>query len=170
MTFQMNFLNGRVERQNLHVLLTSLAPLVGPRFGFGQCLAPEYPSGTLFWIDPERTPQDGDLVWYRWSEAWCAHLRQTYGVSFTGGAKYYRVKDDITYLESNEGMVPLTSEWIIEGVVAATFTFRHPPAQLAEVIARADAEIAEVERKMDATNAPSPLDAKGAVKRDGARA
>jgi hypothetical protein len=163
-------LNGYAEQQNMGALLSSLAPLLGPRIGFGQCLAPKYPSGTLFWIDPTRKPQNGDLIFYHWPEKWCEHLRSIYGLTATGGAKFYRVKKGVVYLESNEGAVPLTPDWIIEGVVTGTFTFRYPPAEFAELIARADADIQRAEDKMKQTNARTPLDQKGAVKHRGARA
>jgi hypothetical protein len=162
---------GNLENHTLGVLLHSLQSFIGPRFGFGHCLAPKYPSGTLFWIDPTRTPQNGDLVWYHWPEAWCEHLRKTYGITVTGGAKYFRTKGGKTFLESNEGMVPYKpDEWIIEGVVVGTFTFRHPPAVLAELIARADADIAEAEKKQQELKARTPLDDLGAVRYKGGRA
>jgi hypothetical protein len=159
------------EQRNFQALFGSLMSFVGPRFGFGQCLAPKYPSGTLFWIDPARTPANGDLVWYHWPEAWCAHLRATYGIKVTGGAKYYRVKGGKTFLESNEGMVPYKpDDWIIEGVVVGTFTFRHPPPELAELITRADADIAEADRKRVANGNHTPLNDAGAVRYGGGRA
>lgn len=162
-------LQGAAENANFGALLSSLQGLVGPRFGFGACLAPKYPSGTLFWIDPARTPVNGDLVWYRWPEAWCEHLRKTYGMAVTGGAKYWRVKGGKIFLESNEGMVPhKPDEWIIEGVVVGTFIFRHPPAGLAEVIACADADIAAAEAKL--AGGKTPLDDRGAVRYRGGRA
>jgi hypothetical protein len=140
-------------------LISALAPLGEPRIGFGQCLAPRFPSGTLFFIDASRKPAHGDLVWYHWPEAWVKHLHETYGMVITGGAKYFRVKGDRHYLESNEGMVPYKpDEWIIEGVVVGTFTFRHPPPELAEAIKRADADIAEAERKQKALGVLTPLD------------
>lgn len=123
-----------------------------------------------FGFDPARTPENGDLVYYRWPDAWCEHLRSTYGLTATGGAKFYRIKKGVVYLESNEGAVPLTPDWIIEGVVTATFTFRHPPAEFAELIARAAASIASADRKMSETKARTPLDQKGAIKYRGARA
>jgi hypothetical protein len=158
------------EQKNFQALIGSLLSFVGPKFGFGHCLAPKYPSGTLFWIDPSRKPTNGDLVWYHWPEAWCAHLRETYGMIITGGAKYYRTKGGKTFLESNEGMVPYKpDEWIIEGVVVGTFTFRHPPAPLAEMIARADADIAEADRKQKQLKVRTPLDDAAAVRYQGGR-
>src|ERR1700733_15003555 len=123
----MMIIQGIAEQMNMQALLGSLHGLVGPRIGFGACLAPKYPSGTLFWIDPNRKPEHGDLIWYRWPEAWCEHLKGTYGLTATGGAKYYKAKGGRVFLESNKGAVPLTADWIIEGVVAGTLTFRHPP-------------------------------------------
>ncbi len=170
MTMELRPPGSSPEMQNLGALLQSLHPMVGPRFGFGHCLAPKYPSGTLFWIDPNRKPENGDLVWYHWPEPWCEHLRKTYGIMVTGGAKYYRVKGGNTYLESNEGMVPYRpDEWIIEGVVVGTFTFLHPPKQLADLIARADADIAEADRKRLAMKALTPLDDAGAIRYRGGR-
>lgn len=154
----------------LQAFLQSLSGLSGPRIGFGACLAPKYPSGTLFWTDPKRTPQHGDLISYHWPEAHCTHLRETYGITANGGNKYYRVKNGVAYLESNEGIALLTPEWIIDGVVVGTFTFRHPPPELAALIARTDADIAVAERKMDATGAITPLDGRGATRRKGTRA
>ena len=139
--------------------------------GFGHCLAPRFPSGTLFWVDPARKPEPGDLIWYRWPEAWVKHLHDTYGMHVTGGAKYFRVKGGKQFLESNEGAIPFDpQQWIIQGVVIGTFTFRHPPPELAEAIKRADRDIAEAERKQKEIGATTPLDGRGAVRRSGARA
>jgi hypothetical protein len=104
-------------------LFADLSQYFGPLVGFGKCLEPQYPSGCLFWIDPHASPKVGDLVWYRWSDAWCAHLRKTLGpdFTFTGGAKWLRAEKGRRYLESNEGRALLTSEWIIVGPVVATF-------------------------------------------------
>jgi hypothetical protein len=156
--------NTSAEQQNGRALFGSLAPLLGPFIGFGDCLAPQFPSGCFFWVDPNRQPVVGDLVWYHWSDAWCAELRTKWGVDFTGGAKWLRLMKGQRYLESNEGAVPLTDGWIIVGPVVATLEWRHPPGNLAATIAAQDALIAAATQRMDAAGAPSPLDAREAVR------
>ncbi len=141
-------------------LFADLGQFFGPLIGFGDCLAPQYPSGCLFWIDPTREPKVGDLVWYRWSDAWCAHLRKTLGpdFTFTGGAKWLRYDKGKRYLESNEGRALLTSEWIIIGPVVATLEWRHPPERFAQLIKQQDAVIAAAAARADAAGMPSPVE------------
>jgi hypothetical protein len=157
-------------KQPVTILSRSPTPLFnkttrGPVLSCGDCLAPEYPAGTMFWVDPERAPVDGDLVQYRFTDQWIAHLKEAHGIDVTGGFKYWRVINSTPMLESNEGIVPWTPEWIILGVVVATLHWRHPPEHMAARMAQNAQWVADAERRFKASGVRTPLDDVRAVRK-----
>jgi hypothetical protein len=61
---------------------TSLADLVGPFLGRGDCLAPYFLNGDKTWIDPSVEPASGDFVMVSWSDDFFQLLMRKAGQQF----------------------------------------------------------------------------------------